>query len=92
MGKVLSNRVDGVARNVCLCYGMGGNIRCRKGSPCSTRAKGVLDLLPQIRLKAPMFHMGERQSLEHFVIEMLSESSGARLRRSDGVAAIHLRR
>ena len=26
-----------------------------------------------------MFHMGERQSLEHFVIEMLSESSGARL-------------
>ena len=30
-------------------------------SPCSTRAKGVLDLLPQIRLRAPVFHTGERQ-------------------------------
>ena len=66
-------------RDVYFYYSTGGNIRCRKGNPCSTRAKGVLDLLPQIRLTAPMFHMGERQSLEHFVIEMLSESSGARL-------------
>ncbi len=34
----------------------------------------------------------QERPLEHFVIEMLSESSGARLRRSDGVAVIHLRR
>ena len=31
------------------------------------------------RKDQPLFHTGERQLLEHFVIEMLSESSGARL-------------
>ena len=32
-----------------------------QSSPCGTRAKGILDLLSQIRLRAPVFHTGERQ-------------------------------
>ena len=27
-------------RGVYFCFGTGGNMRCRKGNPCSTRAKG----------------------------------------------------
>ena len=36
------NGVDGAVHDVCLCSGMGGNMRCRKGSPCSTRARATM--------------------------------------------------
>ena len=40
-GKALSqNRIHSIVRSVWFCSGAGGNIHCRKPSPCSTRAKG----------------------------------------------------
>ena len=50
---LLQNYVDGSVRDVFLCSGMGGNVRCRKGSPCSTRAKGSMYPRPaRLRLRA----------------------------------------
>ena len=50
---LLWNYVDGSVRDVFLCSGMGGNVRCRKGSPCSTRAKGSMYPWPaRLRLRA----------------------------------------
>ena len=50
---LLQNSVDGSVRDVFLCSGMGGNVRCRKGSPCSTRAKGSMYPWPaRLRLRA----------------------------------------
>ena len=50
---LLQNYADGSVRDVFLCSGMGGNVRCRKGSPCSTRAKGSMYPRPaRLRLRA----------------------------------------
>ena len=42
-GKALSqNRIHSIVRSVWFCSGAGGNIHCRKGIPCSTRANGSM--------------------------------------------------
>ena len=56
---LLQNYADGSVRDVFLCSGMGGNVRCRKGSPCSTRAKGSMYPRPaRLRLRAAKPHEG----------------------------------
>ena len=56
---LLQSYVDGSVRDVLLCSGLCGNMRCRKGSPCSTRAKGImrprLASLHLVRLCLPRF-------------------------------------
>ena len=56
--KALShNRVDSVARRVWFCSGTDGNEYCRKGSPCSTQAKGNKYPRPdRLRLREAALH------------------------------------
>ena len=52
---LLQSYVDGSVRDVLLCSGMGGNERCRKDSPCSTRAEGSMYPRPaRLRLRAAL--------------------------------------
>ena len=50
---LLQPHIDSTVRDVRFYSGPRGNMRCRKGSPCSTRAKGnMYSRLARLRLRA----------------------------------------